>query len=106
MDSFNNNRNFMKNGFDLPEREFVSDQERGLPPPSVEKIIDSNLSIIELSAVDKNIIKHSDLFSCLNNRRSRRNYIDMPITLEELSFLLWSTQGVQKLYLHIKTQDI
>lgn len=97
MDSFNNNRNFMKSGFDLPEREFVSDQERGLPPPSVEKAIDSNLRVIELPAVDKDIIKHSDLYSCLNNRRSRRNYIDMPITLEELSFLLWSTQGVQKI---------
>lgn len=96
MDSFKNNREFMKSGFDLPEREFVSDQECGLPPPPVEKAVDSNLRIIELPAVDKNIIKHSDLYTCLDNRRSRRNYKDMPITLEELSFLLWSTQGVQK----------
>lgn len=59
MDSFNNNRNFMKIGFDLPEREFVSDQERGLPQPPVEKAIDSNLRIIELPAVDKNIIRHN-----------------------------------------------
>jgi SagB-type dehydrogenase family enzyme len=96
MDSFKNNRNFMKSGFDLPEREFVSDQERGLPAPPVDKAIDSNLKIIELPPVDKNIIKQSDLYSCLNKRRSRRNYIDAPITLEELSFLLWSTQGVQR----------
>lgn len=96
MDSFKNNRDFMKSGFDLPEREFVSDQERGLPPPPVVKAIDSSLRIISLPAVDENIIKHSDLYSCLNNRRSRRNHLDKPITLEELSFLLWSTQGVQK----------
>ncbi len=96
MDSFDSNRAFMKSGFDLPERDFVSDQDRGLPSPAVEKAIDSNLRIIELPAVDKNIIKHSDLYSCLNNRRSRRKYTDEPITLEELSFLLWSTQGVQK----------
>lgn len=38
----------------------------------------------------------NDLYTCFNNRRSRRNYKDTPITLEELSFLLWSTQGVQK----------
>lgn len=59
MDSFNNNRNFMKIGLDLPEREFVSDQERRLPQPPVEKAIDSNLRIIELPAVDKNIIRHN-----------------------------------------------
>jgi hypothetical protein len=96
MDSFSNNRDFMKSGFDIPEREFVSDQERGLLSPPVEKTIDSNLKIIKLPDLDKNIIKNNDLYSCLNNRRSRRNYVDMPITLEELSFLLWSTQGVQK----------
>jgi len=87
----------MKSGFDLPEREFVSDQEHGLKPPPVEKIIDSNLKIIELPPVDSSIIKYNDLYSCINNRRSRRNYLDTPITLEELSFLLWSTQGVKKI---------
>lgn len=97
MDSFKNNRTFMKSGCDLPERDFVSDQDRGLPPPPVEKGIDSNLKIIELPAADKNIIRHSDLYSCLDNRRSRRNYTDAPVTLGELSFLLWATQGVQRI---------
>ncbi len=97
MDFFDNNRNFMKSGFDIPGREFVSDQERGLPPPPVEKPLNSNLKLIELPSVDKNIIKHNDLYSCFDNRRSRRNYKDKPITLEELSFLLWATQGVQKI---------
>lgn len=96
MNSFKDNRAFMKSGFDLPEREFVSDQERGLPPPSMEKKIDSNLKIIDLPAADRSVIKHNDLYTCINNRRSRRNYKDESITLEELSFLLWSTQGVQK----------
>ncbi len=31
MDNFNDNRAFMKSGFDLPVREFISDQERGMP---------------------------------------------------------------------------
>lgn len=97
MDSFKDNRTFMKSGFDLPEREYVSDQERGLPPPAIDKKVDSYLKVIELPAVDKNIIKNNDLYSCFNNRRSRRNYTDKPITLEELSFLLWATQGVQKI---------
>ncbi len=96
MNDFNDNRAFMKSGFDLPEREFISDQERGMTPPSATKTFDDKLKIIELPKVDKKIVKHNDLYDCINNRRSRRNYKDTPITLEELSFLLWSTQGVQK----------
>ena len=96
MDLIRTNRAFMRSGFDLPEREFVSDQERGLPPPPVEKATDGFLKVIELPKVDKDFIKNNDLYSCLNSRRSRRSYSDVPISLEELSFLLWSTQGVQK----------
>lgn len=97
MDSFKDNRDFMKSGFDIPEREFISDQERGMTPPPVAKTVDSSLKIIELPEVDKNLIKQSDMYTCISNRRSRRNYKDAPITLEELSFLLWATQGVQKI---------
>jgi SagB-type dehydrogenase family enzyme len=96
MVSFTENRDFMKSGFDIPGREFISDQERGIDPPAVNKIIE-NRKIIELPTVNQEFIKNTDLFSCINNRRSRRNYTDIPITLEELSILLWSTQGVQKL---------
>jgi len=89
MDSFKENRDFMKSGFDIPEREFISDQERGMTPPPVAKTVDSSLKIIELPEVNKNLIKQSDIYTCIGNRRSRRNYKDTPITLEELSFLLW-----------------
>ncbi len=36
----------------------------------------------------------SDLWLLLQNRRSRRNYTGGPISIEELSLLLWSAQGV------------
>ena len=97
MDFFKNNRDFMKSGCDLPEREFVSDQEKKLPPPAFVKPIDSTTTVIELPTVDPNIIKQRDLYTCLHDRRSRRNYLTASITLAELSFLLWSTQGVQKM---------
>lgn len=96
MDSFISNRNFMKSGFDVLGREFISDQERGLLPPPVARNLGNTLKVIDLPSVDKNVIRQSDLFFCFGNRRSRRSYKDAPITLEELSFLLWSTQGVQK----------
>ena len=96
MSDFENNRTFMKNGFGYPERELVSDQEKGLPQPPVEKVIGSGLKIIDLPPVDKNIIIQGDLFACINNRRSRRKFVNQALTLGELSFLLWATQGVQK----------
>jgi hypothetical protein len=56
MDNLNDNLAFMKSGFDLPEREFISDQERGMPPPCAAKTIDDKLKIIELPTVDKKLL--------------------------------------------------
>jgi SagB-type dehydrogenase family enzyme len=32
----------------------------------------------------------------IGRRRSHRRYLDQPLTLQDLSFLLWATQGVQR----------
>lgn len=97
MDSFAANRTFMKSGFDVPGREYVSDQERGLPPPPVEMAVNDGRRTIALPPVDRSVVTHGDLFACLDNRRSRRNYQGAPVTLAELSFLLWASQGVQRI---------
>ncbi len=36
----------------------------------------------------------ADLWDCLARRRSRRQYQDRPLTLDELSVLLWASQGI------------
>jgi SagB-type dehydrogenase family enzyme len=36
----------------------------------------------------------ADLWDCLARRRSRRQYLDRPLALEELAALLWATQGI------------
>jgi SagB-type dehydrogenase family enzyme len=36
----------------------------------------------------------ADLWECLTLRRSQRSYQDRPLTLEELTALIWSTQGI------------
>ena len=53
--------------------------------------------IIELPKVNKDILLKANVFDCIGDRRSIRKYSNESITLEELSFLLWSTQGVQKI---------
>lgn len=36
----------------------------------------------------------ADLWECLRLRRSHRRYADRPLTLDELTALVWSTQGI------------
>jgi SagB-type dehydrogenase family enzyme len=74
-----------------------TDQHRGLAPPSVEKPIPPDAEQIELPAPGLwEGIPSVDLEQAIANRESRRRFLRQPLTLDELSFLLWSTQGVRK----------
>ncbi len=72
-----------------------SDQNRGIPVPPLEEHVDLKLPRIALpdrSAWDP-VIKKTHLVDAIGNRRSRRNYNDEFLKIEELAFLLWATQG-------------
>ncbi len=72
-----------------------SDQSRGVPVPSLEEHVDPKLPRIALP--DRSswgpVIKETHLVDAIGNRRSRRNYSDEFLKVEELAFLLWTTQG-------------
>lgn len=74
-----------------------ADQNRGIAPPPIEKPFDEQARRIDLTAPHqyKNITA-LDLFSAIQNRQSHRTYRQDHLTLEELSFLLWATQGVKE----------
>ncbi len=74
-----------------------SDQSKGIPFPPLEKEYDHNSGIIELPNPDKSILKKSNIYDCIRERLSRRKFTDEELSLKELSFLLWSTQGIKKL---------
>ncbi len=71
-----------------------TDQMSGLPQPPLELPFDKEQKTIALP--DPKIIKVQPLTlrDAIENRESLRVYSDEPLTLEELSFLLWCTQGV------------
>jgi len=73
----------------------TSDQSRGVPVPPLEEPVDKQLPRISLP--DRKswgaVIKETNLVDAIGNRRSRRNYNDEYLKVEELAFLLWSTQG-------------
>jgi len=75
----------------------LTDQRKGVTPPPVEKPYDVNSNRIDLVPKENfHSIDNIDLISTIQNRRSHRNFRDEPLSLEELSFLLWATQGIRK----------
>ena len=74
-----------------------TDQNRGINPPPIEKPFPADAVRIDLSrdGAWKGISPIS-LPAAIKNRKSHRAYLDLPMTLEELSFLLWATQGVRR----------
>lgn len=73
-----------------------SDQERGIPQPPLELPPDPGKRIIDLPEPASLHISPVDLRTAIEHRRSVRTYVRKPLTLAELAFLLWCTQGVQR----------
>ena len=75
----------------------LTDQSKGVPAPPIEKPYDENSERIDLVAKENwHGIADVDLLSAIQNRQSHRRFRDEPLSLEELSFLLWTTQGIRK----------
>ena len=73
----------------------LTDQRKGVSPPPIEKPYDVNSNRIELMTKEHwHSIANIDLISAIQNRKSHRHFRDEPLSLEELSFLLWATQGL------------
>jgi SagB-type dehydrogenase family enzyme len=72
-----------------------SDQEKGLPQPPLELPPDKNGLIIDLPRPERIDVPPVDLRTAIENRRSIRSYAKEPLTLADLAFLLWCTQGVR-----------
>jgi len=74
-----------------------TDQEKELPQPAVQKTCHESSLLIDLCPVEEFDDIQSSFLDTLKHRKSRRQYSDEKISFKELSFLLWSTQGVKKI---------
>jgi SagB-type dehydrogenase family enzyme len=72
-------------------------EKSGSPQPPLELPIPASAQCIVLPDPPFSKIPPLDLCSALARRRSVRQYSQQPLTREELSFLLWATQGVQSI---------
>lgn len=93
-------REFMK-GYqdDDPYMEdFESDQDLKLPqPPLVKAPVTPRESWIPLTRDFSSLELKRDILDVLRDRHSSRVYTQESMSLDQLSFLLWATQGIKKL---------
>jgi SagB-type dehydrogenase family enzyme len=86
-------RKYLKN----PVLEDETDQMKGLPVPPIQKPYPEDAKLINLIPHDSIELDDISIIQAINNRESRRMYLEIELTLEELSILLWATQGVKQL---------
>ncbi len=63
--------------------------------PPVQKPVPEDAELIDLPEPEK-LAFNTGLVETISNRKSRRSFTNKPLKLEELSFLLWSTQGIRE----------
>jgi SagB-type dehydrogenase family enzyme len=74
-----------------------ADDRRGVPAPPIQKPYPPEARRIDLVKPQAFTVGRKPLAEVIDQRRSRRDYSDASFTLEELSFLLWATQGISLL---------
>jgi SagB-type dehydrogenase family enzyme len=73
------------------------DQKQGKPQPPYEIPLEEGKPLINLPDPQAINLGTFDLRKAIEIRRSLRRYTDDALSLEELSYLLWLTQGVKKI---------
>ena len=90
------NRNNLKANWNLLEG-FESDQSKGIEPPPLQKPVPEGLYLISLPAVDMDDFPNSSISETVMSRKSIRSFKEEPVSLVELSWLLFATQGVKSI---------
>jgi SagB-type dehydrogenase domain len=86
-------RSFLKSNFD-EFKNIKTDKMKRIPQPPSVKDYNSSANIINLPKVSENIVKEESIYECIKGRRSTRFYSNESMSLGELSYLLWATQGI------------
>lgn len=71
-------------------------QTQGAPQPPLELPYPPDSALIALPEPDRVQVPALDLRAAIEERITVRHYSDQALSLEELSYLLWATQGVRQ----------
>lgn len=87
-------RGFLKSGDWEQWARTETDQRKKIPMPPQQKQIPAGSRLIDLPHPETLTCGSHPFREVVANRRSFRGATDVPMTRDELSFLLWATQGV------------
>jgi SagB-type dehydrogenase family enzyme len=90
-------RNFLRADVFKDLDNIETDQQKELPQPAIQKCCPNPSNLIDLIPVEEFDCGHMSILDVLKNRKTRRVFSEEPLSQEELSFLLWSAQGVKKI---------
>jgi len=94
----NRHRAFLKDSLRLQIDFSQTDQSRGVEPPPLQKPPREDQQPIPLPGQDSfEALRGTDLIDAISQRRSRRRFLDQPLSMTELSWLLWATQGITEI---------
>ncbi|WP_068621416.1 SagB/ThcOx family dehydrogenase [Paenibacillus tuaregi] len=93
MGRYEQQRSFLKSNF-LEFKHVKTDKIKGLPKPLTVKPYSSSSIMIDLPECNEDVVKKHNIYDCIKDRRSTRFYSEESLRLEELSYLLWATQGI------------
>lgn len=89
-------RDFLKSHIDEEPDWYETDQQKKLPQPPLVKAA-MRQQQIKLPLDFQSLSLEDTLLSLLQKRKSSRVYTQQPLTLLQLSFLLWASQGVKEI---------
>ena len=73
----------------------TTDQQKGLARPDIQKPVPPGAQLIDLVPPDQFALGSAAVVDVIRERKSHRRYTKESLNLEELSFLLWATQGMR-----------
>jgi len=76
--------------------DYKSDQKKKIPAPAPQKPVPENAIIVDLPEAQAIGLGDIPLREAFSMRQSHRKFKDKPLSVEELAFLLWATQGVRR----------
>ena len=88
-------RGFLKDSVRKAVDFSTTDQSRGIEAPPIEKPYPPDARRVDLRHPGDWQIPVQDLEAAIGNRRSHRTFTPESLSLDELAFLLWATQGIR-----------
>lgn len=79
-------------------RQTPNDQKEQVPAPALQKPVPADAQRISLPNPKSSELGQLSVREAIERRRTERQYAKQALSLEELSYLLWATQGVHEIF--------